>query len=54
MKVFALGGYGAFGMVVAKVLAESEHVSEITFAGRNWERAKQAAAKIGDKVEMVT
>jgi hypothetical protein len=53
MKVFVLGGYGAVGLTCAELLVEIELVSEIALAGRSVERAKQAAAKIGDKARAV-
>ncbi|MCK5054061.1 MAG: saccharopine dehydrogenase NADP-binding domain-containing protein [Anaerolineales bacterium] len=53
MKVFLLGGYGAVGLPSAKLLVESELVSEITLAGRSVERGQQAVAEIGDKVKAV-
>ena len=53
MKAFALGGYGAVGLTCAELLAESDLVSEIALAGRSEERAKQAAAEIGDKARAV-
>jgi hypothetical protein len=53
MKVFLLGGYGAVGLPSAKLLVESDLVSEIALAGRNMESAQQAAAEIGDKARAV-
>jgi len=53
MKVFMLGGYGAVGLPSAKLLVESDLVSEIALAGRSVERAQQAAAEIGDKAKAV-
>jgi saccharopine dehydrogenase (NAD+, L-lysine-forming) len=53
MKVFMLGGYGAVGLPSAKLLAESDLVSEIALAGRSLERAQQAAEEIGDKARAV-
>jgi len=53
MKVFMLGGYGAVGLPAAKLLAESDVVSEIALAGRSLERAEETAAEIGDKVSAV-
>ncbi|MBW8010347.1 MAG: hypothetical protein FVQ83_03775 [Chloroflexi bacterium] len=53
MKVFILGGYGAVGVPSAELLAKSDLVSEIAFAGRNMERAEKAAAEIGDKARAV-
>ncbi|MGB2895445.1 MAG: saccharopine dehydrogenase NADP-binding domain-containing protein [Anaerolineales bacterium] len=53
MKVFMLGGYGAVGLPGAKLLVESDLVSEIALAGRNFEFAQQAAAEIGDKAVAV-
>jgi hypothetical protein len=49
MKVFMLGGYGAVGLPAAKLLVESDLVSEIALAGRSMERAEETAAEIGDK-----
>lgn len=53
MKIFALGGYGAVGLPSAKLLAESDLVSEIALAGRNLEHAEQAAKELGDKAKAV-
>jgi hypothetical protein len=53
MKVFMLGGYGAVGLPAAKLLVESDLVSEIALAGRSLERAEQAAAEVGDKASAV-
>ena len=53
MKVFALGGYGAQGLLTAELLAGSDLVSEIALAGRSVESAKQAAKKIGNKARAV-
>jgi len=53
MKVFMLGGYGAVGLPGAKLLAESDMVSELALAGRSLERAQQAAEEIGDKARAV-
>lgn len=53
MKVFVLGGYGAVGLPCAELLAGSELVSEIALAGRSVERARQAAAQIGDRARAV-
>ena len=49
MKVFALGGYGAVGLTVAELLAESDLVSEIALAGRSKECVEQTAKYFGDK-----
>ncbi len=53
MRVFALGGYGTYGLLVTRLLAESDLISEITLAGRNADRAGQIAAEIGDKATVV-
>jgi len=53
MKVFMLGGYGAVGLPAAKLLVESDVVSEIALAGRNMEHAQQAAVEVGDKARAV-
>lgn len=49
MKVFMLGGYGGVGLPGVKLLVKSDLVSEIAIAGRNMERAQQAAVEVGDK-----
>jgi len=49
MRVFALGGYGKVGLPAIKLLAGSDLVAEIAIAGRNQERAEEAAAEIGEK-----
>ena len=49
MKVFALGGYGKVGLAAIKLLAQSDLVTGIAVAGRNLERAEEAAAEIGEK-----
>jgi hypothetical protein len=53
MKVFALGGYGKVGLPAIKLLAASDLVTEIAVAGRNLERAEQAAREIGEKAVAV-
>jgi hypothetical protein len=53
MKVFALGGYGKAGLPAAKLLAQSDLITEIAVAGRNLERAEAAAAEIGPKATAV-
>lgn len=53
MKIFMLGGYGAVGLPGAKLLAESDMVSELALAGRSLERAQQAAEEVGDKARAV-
>ena len=49
MKVFVLGGYGKTGLPAINMLAKSDLVSEIAVAGRNMEKAVQAAAVAGEK-----
>jgi len=49
MRVFVLGGYGKVGLPAAEILVESDLVSKVAIAGRNMERASQAAAAIGKK-----
>ena len=49
MKVFALGGYGKVGLAAVKLLAQSDSITEIAIAGRNQERAEEAATEIGAK-----
>ena len=49
MKVFALGGYRKVGLTAVKLLAQSDGVTEIAIAGRNPERAEEAATGIGAK-----
>ncbi len=49
MKVFALGGYGTVGLPAIQLLAQSDLVTEIAFAGRSLERAEKAATEIGEK-----
>ena len=49
MKIFALGGYGKTALPAIKLLAQSNLVTEIAVAGRNLERAENAAAEIGEK-----
>jgi hypothetical protein len=49
MKVFVLGGYGKTGIPAIKLLAESSLVTKIAVAGRNLERAENAAKEIGQK-----
>ena len=49
MKVFVLGGYGKTGLPAIKLLAKYDLVSKIAVAGRNLERAEQAAKEIGEK-----
>ena len=53
MKVFALGGYGEIGLAAAKLLAQSDLVTEIAVAGRNLDRAEKAATEIGEKAVAV-
>ena len=53
MKVIMLGGYGAVGLTAAKLLIESDLVSEIALAGRSLDRAEEAAAEIGHKASAV-
>jgi saccharopine dehydrogenase-like NADP-dependent oxidoreductase len=49
MKVFLLGGYGKTGIAAARLLAQSDLVTQIAIAGRNLERAEKAATQIGGK-----
>ena len=49
MRVFLLGGAGLVGQDAAKYLAADAAVSEITIAGRNVDKAKQAASVVGEK-----
>jgi NAD(P)-dependent dehydrogenase (short-subunit alcohol dehydrogenase family) len=49
MKSLLLGGYGQFGLATAKQLARYDLIDEIIIAGRNLEKAQQAAAEIGQK-----
>jgi len=53
MRVFALGGYGTYGMVAMRLLAESDLVTEIALAGRTLKRGEQAAAQLGEKATAV-
>jgi len=53
MKVFLLGGYGKAGLPAAKLLAQSDLITEIAVAGRNLERAETAADEIGRKAVAV-
>jgi len=49
MKVFVLGGYGKTGLPAIKLLAKSDLVSKIAVAGRNLDRAEEAAKEVGEK-----
>ena len=49
MRIFLLGGAGLVGQSVAEKFAKNAAVTEITIAGRNPEKAKQAALAIGEK-----
>ena len=49
MRVFLLGGAGLVGQYAAKYLAANVAVSEIAIAGRNMDKAKNAASAIGEK-----
>jgi saccharopine dehydrogenase-like NADP-dependent oxidoreductase len=49
MKVFALGGYGKVGFAAAKLLAQSDLVTEIAIVGRNLELAEKAVTEVGEK-----
>jgi len=49
MKVFLLGGYGKTGLPAARLLAQSDLVTEIAIAGRSLEREEKAAIEIGEK-----
>ena len=49
MRVFALGGYGAFGRCVAKNLCANDLVTELVVAGRNLEAAERFANELGGK-----
>ncbi len=51
MRVFALGGYGTFGRLVAKNLCASDLVTEVVVAGRNIDAAKEFAHELGGKAE---
>lgn len=53
MKVFALGGAGLFGLPSSRLLTASDLVTKIVVAGRNIERAQQAATELGDKASAV-
>ncbi|HEY6052186.1 MAG TPA: saccharopine dehydrogenase NADP-binding domain-containing protein, partial [Thermoanaerobaculia bacterium] len=48
-----MGGTGRIGRVCAKLLAESELVSDIAIGARDLELAKRAAAEIGPKASAV-
>ena len=48
-KVFALGGAGGVGRGTARILAESDLVTEIAIASRTAESAARIATEIGDK-----
>jgi hypothetical protein len=50
MKIFVLGGYGTTGFDITMMLAESDLVTHIAIGGRNFEKAEQTAAEIGEKV----
>lgn len=45
MKVVVLGGYGVFGSLLCELLVRDGH--QVWVAGRNYDTAKQAAARIG-------
>lgn len=49
MKVFVLGGSGKTGFAAIELIAQSDMITEITIAGRDLQRAEEAAAKIGLK-----
>ena len=49
LRVFLLGGAGLVGQSVAERFAKDAAITEITIAGRNSEKAKQAASVIGEK-----
>jgi saccharopine dehydrogenase-like NADP-dependent oxidoreductase len=49
MKVFVLGGSGKTGFPAIKLLAQSELITKIAIAGRNLQRAENAAVEIGEK-----
>lgn len=49
MKVLLLGGYGQFGLPTAQQLVRDDLVDEIVIAGRDPERAQQAALALGRK-----
>lgn len=49
MIILLLGGYGQFGLATAKQLARYDLIDEIIIAGRNLEKAQQAAAEVGLK-----
>ncbi|MGD2078542.1 MAG: saccharopine dehydrogenase NADP-binding domain-containing protein, partial [Chloroflexota bacterium] len=51
MNVLLLGGYGQFGLPTAKQLARYDLVEKITIAGRNLERAQEAAGEAGPKAQ---
>ena len=49
MKVFVLGGSGKVGREAVQLLARSDLVTQIAVAGRNLERAQDAAGRTGGK-----
>lgn len=49
MNVLLLGGYGQFGLPTAKQIAHYNLIEEVVIAGRNLEKAQQAAAEVGPK-----
>jgi saccharopine dehydrogenase-like NADP-dependent oxidoreductase len=51
LRVLALGGAGDFGLRALRLLAANGIVSEITVAGRSLEKAKSAAAVLGEKAK---
>jgi lysine 6-dehydrogenase len=48
-RVFLLGGAGLVGQSAAEKFAKNPHVTEILIAGRNTDKARNAALAIGDK-----
>ena len=53
MRVFLLGGAGLVGQSVAEKLAKNAAVTEITIAGKNLDRARNAASVIGEKANSI-
>jgi saccharopine dehydrogenase-like NADP-dependent oxidoreductase len=49
LRVFLLGGAGLVGQYTARNFAANATVSEITIAGRNLEKTRQAASALGEK-----
>lgn len=53
MNILLIGGYGQFGRPTAKQLVGSDLVETVTIAGRNLEKAQQAAEEVGPKARAI-